>query len=71
MTLTPFWCTLTTFWCTLPLPHTHTHLGDVKCVRLDRERFERLLGPCSAILARDVENYKKFNIVNNIAADSE
>jgi len=50
---------------------TVTAIGDVKCVRLDRERFERLLGPCSAILARDVENYKKFNIVNNIAADSE
>lgn len=31
-----------------------------KCVKLDRERFERVLGPCEAILRRDMVNYKKY-----------
>jgi len=34
--------------------------GPVKCVKLDRERFERVLGPCETILRRDMSNYKKY-----------
>jgi len=39
---------------------TVTAVSDVKTVKLDRERFERVLGPCKDILARDMENYKAF-----------
>eukprot|EP00047_Mylnosiga_fluctuans_P002525 m.224863 g.224863 ORF g.224863 m.224863 type:complete len:357 (-) comp11163_c0_seq1:82-1152(-) len=39
---------------------TVTATGNVKCVKLDRERFERVLGPCEAILRRDIDNYKKY-----------
>ncbi|OQV20091.1 cAMP-dependent protein kinase regulatory subunit [Hypsibius exemplaris] len=31
--------------------------GDLKCVKLDRQRFERLLGPVSDILKRNVTQY--------------
>jgi hypothetical protein len=39
---------------------TVTASGPVKCVKLDRERFERVLGPCETILRRDMNNYKKY-----------
>ena len=39
---------------------TVTATGPVKCVKLDRERFERVLGPCETILRRDMSNYKKY-----------
>ena len=39
---------------------TVTASTDVKTVKLDRERFERVLGPCKDILQRDMENYKAF-----------
>lgn len=32
----------------------------VACVRLDRDRFERVLGPCKEILMRDMTNYTGF-----------
>lgn len=32
--------------------------GPVKVVRLDRDRFERVLGPCDAILRRNMDKYK-------------
>lgn len=35
--------------------------GPVKCVKLDRERFERVLGPCDAILRRNLDTYKSFS----------
>lgn len=38
---------------------TVSAVGPVKCVKLDRERFERVLGPCETILRRDMNNYKK------------
>ena len=31
--------------------------GSLKCVKLDRQRFERLLGPCVEILKRNVSQY--------------
>jgi len=31
--------------------------GKLKCVRLDRARFERVLGPCSEILKRNIGHY--------------
>eukprot|EP00047_Mylnosiga_fluctuans_P002489 m.224723 g.224723 ORF g.224723 m.224723 type:complete len:364 (-) comp11140_c0_seq1:65-1156(-) len=39
---------------------TVTALEPTKCVKLDRGRFERVLGPCEAILRRDMSNYKKY-----------
>ncbi|XP_037074646.1 cAMP-dependent protein kinase type I regulatory subunit-like [Pollicipes pollicipes] len=34
--------------------------GALKCVRLDRARFERVLGPCSDILKRNITQYNSF-----------
>uniref|UniRef100_A0A8C4R5I5 Protein kinase, cAMP-dependent, regulatory, type I, beta n=1 Tax=Eptatretus burgeri TaxID=7764 RepID=A0A8C4R5I5_EPTBU len=34
--------------------------GPLKCVRLDRPRFERVLGPCSDILKRNIQRYHSF-----------
>lgn len=34
--------------------------GPLKCVKLDRARFERLLGPCSDILKRNLEHYNSL-----------
>ncbi|KAF6082597.1 protein kinase cAMP-dependent type I regulatory subunit beta [Phyllostomus discolor] len=34
--------------------------GPLKCVRLDRPRFERVLGPCSEILQRNIQRYNSF-----------
>ncbi|KAL0598118.1 cAMP-dependent protein kinase type I-alpha regulatory subunit [Plecturocebus cupreus] len=31
--------------------------GPLKCVKLDRPRFERVLGPCSDILKRNIQQY--------------
>lgn len=39
---------------------TVTAKGSVKCVKMDRERFERVLGPCDAILRRNMEQYEKY-----------
>jgi cAMP-dependent protein kinase regulator len=30
------------------------------CVKLDRERFERVLGPCEEILRRNIAHYEQF-----------
>jgi len=32
--------------------------GNLKCVRLDRARFERVLGPCADILKRNISQYQ-------------
>ncbi|KAI4880472.1 hypothetical protein NFI96_016241, partial [Prochilodus magdalenae] len=32
----------------------------LKCVKLDRPRFERVLGPCSDILKRNIQQYNSF-----------
>ncbi|XP_022102414.1 cAMP-dependent protein kinase regulatory subunit-like isoform X2 [Acanthaster planci] len=34
--------------------------GSLKCVKLDRERFERVMGPCSDILKRNITQYNSF-----------
>lgn len=34
--------------------------GLLKCVKLDRTRFERVLGPCSDLLKRNVAQYNSF-----------
>ncbi|KAA0193148.1 hypothetical protein HAZT_HAZT001338 [Hyalella azteca] len=34
--------------------------GPLKCVKLDRARFERVLGSCSDILKRNIEQYNSF-----------
>ncbi|KAG3288706.1 cAMP-dependent protein kinase type I-alpha regulatory subunit [Ictidomys tridecemlineatus] len=34
--------------------------GPLKCVKLDRLRFERVLGPCSDILKRNIQQYNIF-----------
>jgi len=34
--------------------------GPLKCVKLDRARFERLLGPCADILKRNLEQYNSL-----------
>ena len=34
--------------------------GPLKCVKLDRPRFERLLGPCADILKRNMELYNSL-----------
>ncbi|KAI1301794.1 cAMP-dependent protein kinase regulatory subunit [Halotydeus destructor] len=34
--------------------------GPLKCVKLDRARFERLLGPCGDILKRNLEHYNSL-----------
>lgn len=39
---------------------TVTAKGKVKCVKLDRETFERILGPIEDILRRNMETYEKF-----------
>jgi cAMP-dependent protein kinase regulator len=39
---------------------TVTASGPVKAAKMDRERFERVLGPCEDILRRNMENYKQF-----------
>ncbi|XP_033630094.1 cAMP-dependent protein kinase regulatory subunit-like isoform X1 [Asterias rubens] len=34
--------------------------GSLKCVKLDRERFERVMGPCADILKRNITQYNSF-----------
>lgn len=39
---------------------TVTAVGTVKCAKLDRDRFERVLGPCSDVLKRNMELYNTY-----------
>lgn len=43
-----------------PRAATVTAKGQLKCVKLDRARFERVLGPCSDILKRNITQYNSF-----------
>lgn len=43
-----------------PRAATVVSCGPLKCVKLDRPRFERVLGPCSDILQRNIEQYNSF-----------
>jgi len=37
-----------------------TDSGPLKCVKMDRARFERVLGPCGDILKRNIDQYKSY-----------
>eukprot|EP00040_Diaphanoeca_grandis_P018125 m.95230 g.95230 ORF g.95230 m.95230 type:complete len:360 (-) comp26798_c4_seq1:139-1218(-) len=39
---------------------TVSAVGLVKCAKLDRDRFERVLGPCSDVLKRNMELYSTY-----------
>lgn len=43
-----------------PRAATVTARGPLKCVKLDRARFERVLGPCADILKRNITQYNSF-----------
>merc|ERR1712002_345718 len=43
-----------------PRAATVTAQGPLKCVKLDRARFERVLGPCSDILKRKIDLYESY-----------
>lgn len=43
-----------------PRAATVTAVGDVKCVGLDRDRFNRVLGPCEEILRRNMDSYNLY-----------
>merc|ERR1712106_649751 len=43
-----------------PRAATVTAQGHLKCVKLDRARFERVLGPCGDILKRNIQHYNSF-----------
>eukprot|EP00095_Tigriopus_kingsejongensis_P006126 maker-scaffold98_size375582-snap-gene-2.30 protein:Tk06126 transcript:maker-scaffold98_size375582-snap-gene-2.30-mRNA-1 annotation:"camp-dependent protein kinase type i regulatory subunit isoform x2" len=43
-----------------PRAATVTARGPLKCVKLDRGRFERVLGPCSDILKRNIRQYNSY-----------
>ena len=43
-----------------PRAATVVAVGLLKCVKLDRGRFERVLGPCSDILKRNISQYNSF-----------
>lgn len=34
--------------------------GSLRCVKLDRARFERVMGPCVDILKRNINQYNSF-----------
>ena len=43
-----------------PRAATVKAVGHLKCVKLDRARFERVLGPCVEILKRNISQYNSF-----------
>lgn len=47
-----------------PRAATVTAKSNLKCVRLDRYRFERVLGPCQDILKRNMNNYKSYVFIS-------
>lgn len=40
---------------------TVTAVGDCKLAKLDRDRFERVLGPCVDILKRNMDHYEEYH----------
>lgn len=48
-----------------PRAATVVAVGDIECIKLDRDRFNRVLGPCEDILRRNMEAYNRY-IVNRI-----
>jgi len=47
-----------------PRAATVTAVGPCKCVKLDRDRFVRVMGPCEEILRRNMSLYNQFVSVN-------
>eukprot|EP01134_Creolimax_fragrantissima_P000805 CFRG0805T1 len=43
-----------------PRAATVTASGALKCVKLDKERFERVLGSCEDILKRNIDKYESY-----------
>eukprot|EP01095_Lingulamoeba_sp_RSL-Kostka_P006804 TRINITY_DN2154_c0_g1_i3.p1 TRINITY_DN2154_c0_g1~~TRINITY_DN2154_c0_g1_i3.p1 ORF type:complete len:148 (+),score=64.67 TRINITY_DN2154_c0_g1_i3:397-840(+) len=43
-----------------PRAATVISVGNIKCVKLDRDRFNRVLGPCEEILRRNMEEYNRY-----------
>lgn len=43
-----------------PRAATVTAASQLKCVKLDRARFERVLGPCADILKRNIQRYNSY-----------
>lgn len=43
-----------------PRAATVTATTSLKCVKLDRARFERVLGPCADILKRNIQRYNSY-----------
>ncbi|KAJ3625380.1 hypothetical protein Zmor_004274 [Zophobas morio] len=43
-----------------PRAATVTAAGLLKCVKLDRDRFERVLGPCEELLKRNIQAYNSY-----------
>ena len=43
-----------------PRAATVVATGLLKCVKMDRSRFERVLGPCSDILKRSIAQYNSY-----------
>ncbi len=43
-----------------PRAATVTAQTSLKCVKLDRARFERVLGPCADILKRNIQRYNSY-----------
>ena len=43
-----------------PRAATVTSRGVLKYVKMDRQRFERVLGPCREILKRNISQYNSF-----------
>ena len=44
-----------------PRKATVTAITNVRCVRLDRKTFNRVMGPCETILRRNIDLYKNYN----------
>lgn len=43
-----------------PRAATVISVNEIECVKLDRDRFNRVLGPCEEILRRNMEAYNRY-----------
>lgn len=48
-----------------PRAATVTSVTDVELLKIDRDSFKKLLGPCEDILKRNLENYAKYDRMKN------
>eukprot|EP01133_Synstelium_polycarpum_P014589 gene14589-17250_t len=54
-----------------PRAATVTAITKTKCVEMDRQRFNRLLGPCEDILRRNMEMYNQYMSASKAASDHQ